>query len=121
MTNLGAKVQETRLRWFGHVMRRDEEYVGQKVMRMEVHGQRRRGRQRKRWWELVKEDLKEKRTGRGVSARQEGVETAHWQQRPYMEWEKLTEKIRHVLIPGLGLYNSSTICTNLVAYTNKRN
>ena len=60
VTNLGAKVQETRLRWFGHVMRRDEEYVGQKVMRMEVQGQRRRGRQRKRWWELVKEDLKEK-------------------------------------------------------------
>ena len=28
------KVQGSRLRWYGHVMRRDEEYVGRRMMRI---------------------------------------------------------------------------------------
>ena len=45
---ISKKVQERRLRWYGHVMRRDEEYVGKRVMGdgslgIEVQGSRRRG------------------------------------------------------------------------------
>ena len=36
------KVQESRLKWYGHVLRREEEYVGKRVMGMEVPGKRRR-------------------------------------------------------------------------------
>ena len=31
---LGMKMRDERLRWYGHVMRRDQEYVGRKMMKM---------------------------------------------------------------------------------------
>ena len=57
---ISKKVQQRRMRWYGHVMRRDEEYVGKKVMGIEVQGSRRRGRPKKRWADWVKDDLREK-------------------------------------------------------------
>ena len=51
------KGQERRMRWYGHVMRRDEEYVGKMAMGIEVQGSRRRGRPKKRWVDCVKDDL----------------------------------------------------------------
>ena len=41
---LGMKLREGRLRWYGHVMRGDHEYVGKKMMEMELPGKRKRGR-----------------------------------------------------------------------------
>ena len=41
---ISTKVQESRLKWYGHVLRRKDEYVGKRVMGMEVPGKRRRGR-----------------------------------------------------------------------------
>ena len=32
---LGMKMREGRRRWYGHVVRRDQEYVGRKMMEME--------------------------------------------------------------------------------------
>ena len=40
---LRGKLRETRLRWYGHVLRREEDYVGQRTRRM-VIGKRGRGR-----------------------------------------------------------------------------
>ena len=44
---LGMKMREGRLRWYEHVMRRDQEYVGRKMMKMELPGKRRRGSKEK--------------------------------------------------------------------------
>ena len=41
-------------------MRRDDEYVGKRVMGIEVQGSRRRGGLKKRWADCVKDDLREK-------------------------------------------------------------
>ena len=54
------KVQERRLKWYGHVMRRDENYVGRRAMVMKVQGRRQRGRPKRRWLDKVKDDTKEK-------------------------------------------------------------
>ena len=34
---------------YGHVLRREDEYVGKRVMAMEVPGKRRTGRPKRRW------------------------------------------------------------------------
>ena len=54
---LGMKMRKDRLRWYGHVMKRDQEYVGRKMMEMELPGKRRRGRAKRRFLDVVKEDM----------------------------------------------------------------
>ncbi|KAK3554289.1 hypothetical protein QTP70_020155 [Hemibagrus guttatus] len=41
---LGDKVREARLRWFGHVQKRESEYIGRRMLDMELPGRRQRGR-----------------------------------------------------------------------------
>ncbi len=54
---LSKKVQESMLKWYGHVLRREDEYVGKRVMGMEVPGKRRRGRPKRRWLDSIRNDL----------------------------------------------------------------
>ena len=60
MGEISKKVQESRLKWYGHVLRREEEYVGKSVMVMEVPGKRRRRRPKRRWLDNIKKDLSER-------------------------------------------------------------
>ena len=41
-------------------MRREEHYVGRRVMEMKVQGRRKTGRPKRRWLDKVKDDIKEK-------------------------------------------------------------
>ena len=43
-----------------HEFRREEEYVGKRVMVMEVPGKRTRGRPKRRWLDNIKNDLSER-------------------------------------------------------------
>ena len=40
VAEMSKKVQESRLKWYGHVLGREDEYVGKRVMVMEVPGKR---------------------------------------------------------------------------------
>ena len=57
--SIAEKVREARLRWCGHVMRRSEEESIRSIMKLNIEGNRGRGRPKKRWLDCVKEDLDE--------------------------------------------------------------
>ena len=65
---LEMKMREDRLRWYGHVMRRDQEYVGRRVMEMEFPEKRKKGRPKRRFLDGVKEDMGE------AGAREKNIE-----------------------------------------------
>ena len=73
------KVQESRLKWYGHVLRRDDEYVGKRVMAMEVPGKRRRGRPKRRRLDSIKNDLSER------ELRPIEMEASHKTHRPHIK------------------------------------
>ena len=50
-------VIQSRLRWYGHVMRGDIHSQRQEVMEVEITGKRKNGRPRKLWEECLKTDL----------------------------------------------------------------
>ena len=52
---LRMKVREGRLRWHGHVMSRDQGYIGRKMMEMELPGKSKRGRPKRKFLDVVKE------------------------------------------------------------------
>ena len=52
-----AVVRRGRLRWMGHVLRKDENDWVRKVMQLEVEGRAARGRPRTTWLRTVEEDM----------------------------------------------------------------
>lgn len=53
---MGRKPQESRLRWFEHIERRDENYVSREIEKIEVGqvgGKRMRGRPKHSWKDKV--------------------------------------------------------------------
>ena len=71
---ISKEVQESRLKWYGHVSRREDEYVGKRVMGMEVPGKRRRGRPKRRWLDSIRNDLSE----RGLSGEDDAQDQPRW-------------------------------------------
>ena len=59
MGEISKKVQESRFKWCGHVLRREEEHVDKRVIAMEVPGKRRRGRPKRRCLDNIRNDLSE--------------------------------------------------------------
>ena len=55
---IGDKVREARLRWNGHVERRNAEYIDKRMLRLELAGKRRRRRPKKRFMDVVREDVR---------------------------------------------------------------
>ena len=54
---LRMKMREGRLSWYGHVMRRNQENVGRKMMEIELPRKRKRGRPKRRFLDVVKKDM----------------------------------------------------------------
>lgn len=57
VSDINEKVREIRMRWYGHVRRRNEGHPARMAMESEVPGKRPRGRPRKRWRDNVREDM----------------------------------------------------------------
>ena len=102
---LGMKMREGRLRWYGDVMRRDQKYAGRKMMEMELPGKRRRGRPKKKFVDVVKEDMGE------VGAKEtdvEGLENDETLWPPLTEGKgrkKTKKKNMLIIMTLLHLYN----------------
>ena len=59
MGRFGEKTREARLRWYGHVRKKDDGYIGRRMVRVELPGKRKRGRPIKRFMDVVKDDMAE--------------------------------------------------------------
>ncbi|XP_070031856.1 uncharacterized protein [Nicotiana tomentosiformis] len=58
VASVDAKLRESRLRWFGHVRRRDTDAPVRRCERLTVAGLRKgRGRPRKYWGEVIRQDM----------------------------------------------------------------
>ncbi|XP_068233602.1 uncharacterized protein [Palaemon carinicauda] len=60
VTKLSDKIQVSRLRCYGHIMRRDEQYIGRGLLEIEVQGTRNGGRPKRRWMDCIKDYLRSK-------------------------------------------------------------
>jgi len=54
--DIALVLQQNRLRWYGHVLRKEDNDWVKKCMEYEVEGPRTRGRPKRTWREVVKED-----------------------------------------------------------------
>ena len=60
VNDLEEHLRQKRLRWFGHIARRDEEVEIKKMSELKIEGQRKRGRPVKQWIDVVEEDVKKR-------------------------------------------------------------
>ena len=79
--SVGMKIDQSVLRWFGHVERMNEERMVRRVYESSVHGTRRRGRPRKCWMDGVVNVLNE----RGLN-----IETARQCVNERREWRSVS-------------------------------
>ena len=54
-------LENKRLKWFGHCLRREPNHICAKSLRLEVSGRRSRGRPRERWRDNIQGDMKKYR------------------------------------------------------------
>ena len=77
--DIGEVMQQNRLRWFGHVERRDELCWIKRIETLQVDGDGVKGRSRKSWREVLREDMREK----GL-CREDAWDRSRWRR---MLWE----------------------------------
>jgi len=54
--DIALVLQQNRLRWYGHVLRKEDDDWVKKCMEYEVEGPRPRGRPKRTWREVVRQD-----------------------------------------------------------------
>ena len=93
--NIAERCRKARLRWYGHVKRRDREYVGRKALEMVPPG--RGGRPKQRWTDCVNRDMRA--TGQQKTVGQKKMPRGELclSQRPHNEVGGLEEEEEHVM------------------------
>ena len=84
---IATHLMQKRLRWYGHVRRRDESHITRTVLDMEVEGVRPRGRPKLRYMDTIKRYQEEWTDGRQHS-RPQGLEIGSFQGDP-LTWKSL--------------------------------
>ena len=56
--SLDRKAKASRIRWYGHVLRKEDENVMVKALKFEVSGSRGRGRSKQTWKKQVENEMK---------------------------------------------------------------
>ena len=60
VNDLEKHLRLKRLRWFGHIVRREEKVEIKKILELKIAGQRKRGRRVKRWIDVIEEDMRKR-------------------------------------------------------------
>jgi len=71
--DIALALQQNRLRWYGHVLRKDDDDWVKKCMEDEVEGSRPRGRPKKTWKEVVRDDCQARKLNK-----EDAVDRCKW-------------------------------------------
>jgi len=71
--DIALVLQQNRLRWYGHVLRKDDDDWVKKCMEYEVDGSRPRGRPKRAWKEVVREDCQARKLNK-----EDAVDCCKW-------------------------------------------
>ena len=74
-------LQQNRLRWYGHVLQKDDDDWVKKCMEYEVEGSRLRGRPKRTWKEVIREDCQARKLNK-----EDAVDRC--------KWRKVTKEVR---------------------------
>jgi len=58
------RLQQNRLRWYGHVLQKEDNYWVKKCMEYEMEGSRPRGRPKRTWRQVVQKDCQARNLNR---------------------------------------------------------
>ena len=59
VTPISNKIKENRLRWYGHLKRREPQHPTRSILELQIPGRRARGRPKMRWKDSVKKTMEE--------------------------------------------------------------
>ena len=81
VNDIALILQQNRLRWYGHVLRKDDDDWVKKCMEYEVEGSRPRGKPKRTWKEVVREDCKARKLNK-----EDAVD--------HCKWRKVIKEVR---------------------------
>uniref|UniRef100_A0A8D8R0B7 Endonuclease-reverse transcriptase n=1 Tax=Cacopsylla melanoneura TaxID=428564 RepID=A0A8D8R0B7_9HEMI len=58
---LQDKIERSRLKWYGHMQRMNEERIPKNIFNQQIEGRRRRGRPRMRWRDMIERHTEKRR------------------------------------------------------------
>ena len=114
------KTREARLRWYGHLRRKDDGYIGRRMLRMELPWKRKRGRPKRRFMDVVKEDMAEAEV-----TEEDTVDRNNWRRKircgdPW--WEKpKEEEVDLIFWNGSRKVHAGDIVTMVLHWISARN
>jgi len=71
--DIALVLQQNRLRWYGHVLRKEYDDWVKKCMEYEAEGPRPRGRPKRTWGEVVREDCQARKMNK-----KDGMDCSRW-------------------------------------------